>query len=544
MARGMATMAVVGTTAEDAAAGPATPASGTPTVAVPPAAAGADVAVPESRGRADDAGVPTTPLVAPVAGPAPADAGGIAAPRRCATPAERPRPRPQPDHHRAGGARGPGRRTPGRRAGRPGRGRGVPAPVPRRGRGARGHGGQGRRRARGLARGAPGRGPRGDRAHRHLRPHLRGARPSAPAWRGGTRRAASGACTGAACTCATAATSPRPTRSPPSASATSTRPRAAAGSARRSPSSRPTRPPRPARGCGTSSSSATPATAPAAGCSATRATSGSPTTPAPSAGCRRRRWAASTCCPSWSPGAAPTPPGPADLRGPARRRSSRSTCTHPDHRVVRRPRAALARPAGHQQHAPRHRRGLLPGRAVQRLVHGHRDRGPQPRRRRALRHARRGRRGRWASTPRNDRSMWRDRAAVELTLAVQHSFDVAGVTDGRPPRRVGALPAPPRARGAAGRASARWTGAGSSRRSRAASRRCSTATTTSPPTRARCSGWTRSRSPDVAPPVSTAGGLAARSGVTRRSDEPAPVVVVDAERRAGAARRARRGRRR
>ena len=90
MARGMATMAVVGTTAEDAAAGPATPVSGTPTVAVPPAAAGADVTVPESRGRADDAGVPTTPLVAPVA---PADA--IAAPT-VATTAEPPRPRPQP----------------------------------------------------------------------------------------------------------------------------------------------------------------------------------------------------------------------------------------------------------------------------------------------------------------------------------------------------------------------------------------------------------------------------------------------------------------
>lgn len=28
----------------------------------------------------------------------------------------------------------------------------------------------------------------------------------------------------------------------------------------------------------------------------------------------------------------------------------------------------------------------------------------------------------------NDRTMWRDRAAVELTLAVQHSFDAAGVT--------------------------------------------------------------------------------------------------------------------
>ena len=28
----------------------------------------------------------------------------------------------------------------------------------------------------------------------------------------------------------------------------------------------------------------------------------------------------------------------------------------------------------------------------------------------------------------NDRTMWRDRAAVELTLAVQHSFDLAGVT--------------------------------------------------------------------------------------------------------------------
>ena len=89
MARGMATMAVVGTTAEDAAAGPATPASGTPTAAVPPAAAGADVTVPESRGRADDAGVPTTPLVAPVVG-APAD--GITAPTVSTAAGQRPAP--------------------------------------------------------------------------------------------------------------------------------------------------------------------------------------------------------------------------------------------------------------------------------------------------------------------------------------------------------------------------------------------------------------------------------------------------------------------
>ena len=44
--------------------------------------------------------------------------------------------------------------------------------------------------------------------------------------------------------------------------------------------------------------------------------------------------------------------------------------------------------AGDQQHAPGHRRDSVSGGAVQRLVHGHRDQRPQPRRQRPLRHAR------------------------------------------------------------------------------------------------------------------------------------------------------------
>ncbi|MFI0239124.1 nitric oxide synthase oxygenase [Streptomyces sp. NPDC016845] len=46
---------------------------------------------------------------------------------------------------------------------------------------------------------------------------------------------------------------------------------------------------------------------------------------------------------------------------------------------------------------------------AQRLVHGHRDRRPQPR---------------------TDRGLWKDRALVELNRAALHSFDRAGVTVG------------------------------------------------------------------------------------------------------------------
>ena len=62
---------------------------------------------------------------------------------------------------------------------------------------------------------------------------------------------------------------------------------------------------------------------------------------------------------------------------------------HPEFELVRRPGAALVRRAGHQRHVPGRRRHLLPGRAVQRLVHGHRDRVAQSRRHRPLRPARR-----------------------------------------------------------------------------------------------------------------------------------------------------------
>ena len=64
-------------------------------------------------------------------------------------------------------------------------------------------------------------------------------------------------------------------------------------------------------------------------------------------------------------------------------RCSRCRCRHPELRLVRRPRAALVCGTGDQRHVPGGRRHLVPGRAVQRLVHVHRDRLAQPRRRRA-----------------------------------------------------------------------------------------------------------------------------------------------------------------
>ncbi len=101
---------------------------------------------------------------------------------------------------------------------------------------------------------------------------------------------------------------------------------------------------------------------------------------------------------------------------------------HPDLAVVRRPRPALARGAGDQLHAAVDRRGELPGRAVQRLVHGHRDRRAQPRRRTtATTCCRRSPRG-WAWTRASEQTLWRDAALVEVNRAVLHSFAAAGVT--------------------------------------------------------------------------------------------------------------------
>jgi len=76
---------------------------------------------------------------------------------------------------------------------------------------------------------------------------------------------------------------------------------------------------------------------------------------------------------------------------------------------------------------PGDRRGPLPGRAVQRLVHGHRDR------RRNLADTDRynllpALADRLGLDTTDDRSLWRDRALVELNVAVLHSFDTAGVT--------------------------------------------------------------------------------------------------------------------
>ena len=82
---------------------------------------------------------------------------------------------------------------------------------------------------------------------------------------------------------------------------------------------------------------------------------------------------------------------PAAVR-PARRRGARGPAEPSRPPVVRRAAAALARRARDQQHAAGDRRRALPGRPVQRVVSRHRDRRPQPRRRRPLRPAAGGRR--------------------------------------------------------------------------------------------------------------------------------------------------------
>ena len=160
-----------------------------------------------------------------------------------------------------------------------------------------------------------------------------------------------------------------------------------------------------------------------------------------------------------------------------------------------------------QQHAPGHRRDLLPGGAVQRLVHGHRDQRPQPRRQRPLRHARRGgrvdgprhlQRPHALARPRGDRA---DRRGAS-TPSTRPASPSPTTTASR-----GASCASSRRRRPPG-VTARSTGAGSSRRSRAGSPRCSTGTTTSPPTPARCSASTTRPRP---------AGRAARSDPRRRA---------------------------
>ena len=187
--------------------------------------------------------------------------------------------------------------------------------------------------------------------------------------------------------------------------------------------------------------------------------------------------------------ARPVRPAAADDLGPGTRsrsssrsrptRCSRCRCSHPDHRSGRRPAAALARGARDQQHAAGHRRRHLPGGAVQRVVPGHRDRRPQPRRRRPLRPAAGDRRALGLDTS-SERTLWRDRALVEMVRAVQHSFDAAGVTMADHHTESRAVPRP---RGPARRTpadAAPPTGAGSCRRCPVGSPPCSTATTTSP----------------------------------------------------------------
>ncbi len=78
------------------------------------------------------------------------------------------------------------------------------------------------------------------------------------------------------------------------------------------------------------------------------------------------------------------PGASSDAARAARGRGARGPIEHPEFALVRRSRAALVRRARDQRHVPGDRRRLLPGRAVQRLVHVHRDRVARLRRRRPL----------------------------------------------------------------------------------------------------------------------------------------------------------------
>ncbi len=157
------------------------------------------------------------------------------------------------------------------------------------------------------------------------------------------------------------------------------------------------------------------------------ATSSSPTTPARSAGSRPRRWGGSTCSRWWSRRRRLGRAGPAALRGAAGRRSSRSSWPTPTTRGS--PNSACAgtrcrrsatcrwrsaasatrpRPSTAGTWAPRSAPATSPTPTATTCW----PRSP----------------GGSAWTPRTERTLWRDRALVELNLAVQHSFDEAGVT--------------------------------------------------------------------------------------------------------------------
>ena len=171
--------------------------------------------------------------------------------------------------------------------------------------------------------------------------------------------------------------------------------------------------------------------------------------------------------------------GPRCSTLPERRRARGAARATPTLSVVRRAGAALARRARHLQHVPGDRRRLLPGRALQRLVHGHRDRRPQP-----------GRRHRYDLLPvvadrlgldtATDRSLWRDRrwssstapcctpsTRAGVTIADHHTESRRFLTHLAREERAGRITAPP-------------TGRGSCRPSRAPPPRSSTATTRTP----------------------------------------------------------------
>ncbi len=298
---------------------------------------------------------------------------------------------------------------------------GVPCAVPR-----RDHAGHPARPAR-LA------GPGRDRRHRHLRPHARGAGRSAPGWPGATRPAASAGCTGRACTCATGGTSRRRPTSPLSASSTCARPPAAAGSVRRSRCSPPTGPARPGPRIHNDqliryAGHRTPSGAVRGDGQYVEFTDR-----AVALGWRR-----------------PDPPGrfdvlpllvsarrrrAGDLRAARPTRCWRSRCRHPDHDWFAELRLRWHAVPAISNMPLRDRRRHLPGRPVQRLVPRHRDRRPQPRRRRPLRPAAGHRRAARAGHQLRAHALARPRArrdgAGRAALLRRRGRD-----DGRPPHRV------------------------------------------------------------------------------------------------------------
>src|SRR5690606_5110694 len=125
----------------------------------------------------------------------------------------------------------------------------------------------------------------------------------------------------------------------------------------------------------------------------------------------------------------------------ARRRGAGGADRAPGVPLVRRAGAALARRPGHLRHVPGDRRHLLPVRAVQRLVHGSRDRRAQPRRHRPVRPAAGG--GGAARAGHLERPVALARPRPGRAERGRAALVREGRRDGdRPPHRVAPVPHP------------------------------------------------------------------------------------------------------